>query len=143
MAESSRRMLESPLLNALSANEACPQKNTIGQITNFHARRTGTKAILVCGDRKVPDNTLLRELASRGRGDLLVFWTIVDTKHVLSHEVRPFVWDMAKRMEEYWETNILPDDMDEDWSMSVSGHRIPTCGKRADVCRMRSQNHQL
>lgn len=72
------------------------------------------------------DNTQLRELANRDYGDLLVFWTIVDTGHVLSHEVRPFVWDMAKKMEEYWETNILPSDIDEDWLMSVSDYYILT-----------------
>lgn len=45
---------------------------------------------------------MLRELASRESGDLLVFWTIVDTERVLSHEVRPSLWDAARQMEDYW-----------------------------------------
>jgi hypothetical protein len=115
-----------------------PQKNTLGQIKKFHIRKFGTPVSFVCGDQYVTENTLLRDAATRASGDLLVFWTIVDTKRVLSHEVRPAVWDIARSMEEYWESDIPSFSMIDDAPMPVSSGWGVTWWNDTDKCRTRS-----
>lgn len=63
--------------------------------------------MLVHGEERLVNNTQLRRIHNN-YNDLVVFWTIVDTRAVLSQDVRPQIWELAQKMDVYWETGVFP-----------------------------------
>ena len=51
----------------------------------------------------------------------------MDTKQVLPHEVRPAIWDIARKMEEYWESDNSLLSIVEDIPMLVCGNLCVMC----------------
>ncbi|KAH6664253.1 hypothetical protein B0J14DRAFT_706677 [Halenospora varia] len=108
-------------------------KNTIGQIQDAHIKRTGTKVLLVHGEERLANNTQLRRIHNN-YNDLVVFWTIVDTRAVLSQDVRPQIWELAQKMDVYWETGVFPgtsNTVANDQSQSSVGVHRPMASQDA------------